>query len=256
MDWFTSPSRRLVMRLSIIVQVTDDLTGLPVSGSNARVWIEGQKPAIVKQDGRYVFVDVPEGEYVLNASGGIYTQTAVKCKVTEGAAENVTLRLMPNRLYPLPADHVRIEGKAAPGAVLRMYSADRSAAFKLLSGAKKGSRVVGIYHSEGINIQGKLLKIIEPDGGSEYIRVVAAEEGDMSEYQLADKLKAAYPKIGTVVLPVTECAADSNGDFTVMLKTGSGSSTEMICEVSRGDTVTEKRIDISGSEYIKADFTE
>ena len=243
------------MRLSIIVQVTDDLTGLPVSGSNARVWIEGQKPAIVKQDGRYVFVDVPEGEYVLNASGGIYTRTAVKCRVTEGAVENVTLRLMPNRLYPLPADHVMIEGNAAPGAVLRIYSADRSAAFKLLSGAKKGSRVVGIYHSEGINIQGKLLRIITPDGSGEYIRVAAAEEGDMSEYQLSGELRSAYPKIGTIVLPVTECVADDSGGFTVMLKKSGEKSAEMICEVSVGDTVTEKRIEISGSDYIKADLT-
>ena len=50
MEWFVSPSRRLVMRLSAAVRLVDDLTGLPVKGSNARVWIDGQKPPIKKDD--------------------------------------------------------------------------------------------------------------------------------------------------------------------------------------------------------------
>ncbi len=256
MDQFGSPSRRLVMKLSISVQLTDDLTGLPVKGSNARVWIDGQKPPIVKPDGRYIFVDVPEGEYTVNAEGGLYCRIGIRCTVTADKAENVTLRMLPNKQYPMPSDSVLVEGKAAPGAALRIFPDDRSTAYKLLSGAEKGSRVVGIYHGEGINIEGKLLKIIAPDNSGEYIRIAAAEDGDRSEYRLDGELVSDYPKIGTVIVPVSECTADGNGGFMLMLRTGTGSGSSMTCEVIDGDKVITKKLDIGGSNYIKADFSE
>lgn len=255
MEWFESPSRRMVMRLSVAVQLTDDLTGAPIRGSNARVWIEGQKPPIKKADGRSIFVDLPAGEYVLNAEGGIYSRTAVNCTVEEGRAENITIRLLPNRLYPVSSDAVRIEGRAEPGAVVRIYTADRSRAYKLLSDVEAGVRVIGIYHGEGVNIEGKLLKIIAPGEQGEFIRVISAESGDRSEYQLSAELSAAYPKIGTVIVPVSECIADDNGGIMLLLKSGSGSS-EMICEMSGKAGIVQKKIDISGSNYIKVDLTE
>ena len=242
------------MRLSISVLLTDDLTGEPVKGSNARVWIDGQKPPIKKDDGRSIFVDLPEGEYVLNAEGGFYAHTEVHCKITSGKAENITIRLLPNRLYPVSSDTVRIEGKAAPDTVVRIYSSDKAASYKLLSDVKKGSSVIGIYHGDGINIDGKLMKIISPEGKGEFIRVLATENSERSEYLLGDGLKAAYPKIGTVIVPVSECETDADGDFMLLLKNGTGGS-EMICEVQNGRKTTEKKIDISGSNCIKADLT-
>lgn len=244
----------MVMRLSISVQLTDDLTGAPIKGSGARVWIDGQKPPIKKDDGRNIFVDLPEGDYVLNAEGGFYAHTEVNCRVSSGKAENITLRLLPNKLYPVPSDVVRLEGKAAPGSVVRIYSSDRSSAYKLLSDVKKGDSVIGIYHGAGINIEGKLLKIISPDEKGEYIRILASENSERSEYQLSSGLKAAYPKIGTVIVPVSECEPDTDGEFTLLLKNGSGGS-EMICEMQNGKKIKEKKIDISGSNYIKADLT-
>lgn len=243
----------MVMRLSVSVLLTDDLTGEPVKGSGARVWIDGQKPPIKKDDGRNIFVDLPEGEYVLNAEGGFYAHTEVHCRVSSGKAENITVRLLPNRLYPVPPDTVRIEGKAVPDTAVRIYSADKASAYKLLSDVKKESSVIGIYHGDGINIEGKLLKIISPAGKGEYIRVLSAENSERSEYLLSDGLKAAYPKIGTVIVPVSECMTDADGDFMLLLRNSSGGS-EMICEVQNGKKTTVKSIDISGSNYIKTDL--
>lgn len=255
MSWFESPSRRMVMRLSLSVQLTDDLTGAPVRGSNARVWIEGQKPAIVKPDGRYIFVDVPEGEYTVNAEGGFYSHTGVSCHIGADKAEYMTIRLLPNRQYPVPGDVVRIEGKTSPNTVIRIYSADKSTAYKLLSDANKGSDVLGIFHNAGINIEGKLLRIMSPDDKGEYIRILSAENGERSEYLLAGKLDGAYPKIGTVIVPVSECVSDAKGEFILLLKKGSATGAEMICGVQTDKGEVQKKIDISGSNYIKADLT-
>jgi hypothetical protein len=242
------------MRLSVSVRITDDLTGAPVKGSNARVWIEGQKPPIKKDDGRSIFVDLPDGEYVINAEGGVYSRAGVRCTVSGDKAENITIRLLPNRLYPVPSDAVCVEGTAAPGAPVRVYSSDKGAAYKLLSDVKKGSRVIGIYHSAGINIEGKLLKVISPEEKSEFIRVITAENSERAEYQLADRLSSDYPKIGTVIMPVSECEADEDGQFILLLRTGADGS-EMICETQAKKKTITKKIDLSGSKHIKADLT-
>lgn len=244
----------MVMRLSAAVQLTDDLTGLPITGSNARVWIEGQKPPIKKNDGRSIFVDLPEGEHILIAEGGIYARTEVPCRVSPGKFESITIRLLPNKLYPVPSDTVRIEGKAAPGALVRIYSADRAKAFKLLSDAEEGSDTIGIYHAAGINIEGKLLKIITSDDKQEYIRIASAENAENSEYFLTEKLSSGYAKIGTVIVPVSECRADDRGEFMLLMK--AGAEKEVICEVQGEKGPVQKKTDIGGSSYIKTDLTE
>ena len=255
MSWFESPSRRMVMRLSLSVQLIDDLTGAPVRGSNARVWIEGQKPAIVKPDGRYVFVDVPEGEYTVNAEGGLYSRVGIGCRISADRAENITLRLLPNRQYPVPDDAVCIEGKTAPDTAVRIYSTDKTAAYKLLSDARKGSSVIGIYHAAGLNLEGKLLRIISPKDKGEYIRIMSAKNEERSEYQLSGELGGAFPKIGTVIVPVSECVSDGKGDFMLLLRKGSLSGTELICSVQTDKGETEKKIAVSESNYIKSDLT-
>ena len=254
MEWFGSPSRRMVMRLSLTVQLTDDLTGLPVTGSNARVWIEGQKPPIKKDGGRNVFVDIPPGEYVLSAEGGIYEHTSVNCTITEDKAENITLRLLPNRLYPVPSDAVCIEGRAEPDQLIRIYAEDRSGAYKLLADAEKGAEVIGIYHGTGINIVGKLLKIISSGDKEEYVRIVSAGNEERSEYLLGEKLGAGYPKIGTVIVPVSECMTDSSGNFFLLLKSGASGS-GFVCEYTKKKKTVRKTIGLSGSAHIKADLT-
>ena len=146
------------------MQLTDDLTGTPVVGSNARVWIDGQKPPIKKSDGRSIFVDLPEGEYILNAEGGHYSHTQVPCKISAGKAESVTIRLLPNSIYPMPPGAVRIDGKAAPDSVIRVYFSDRTYAYKLLSDVKKGDNViVSKYSGTEVKYEGTEYLIVKQD---------------------------------------------------------------------------------------------
>ena len=113
--------------------------------------------------------------------------------------------------------------------------------------------MIGIYHNAGVNIEGKLLKIMTSSGNGEYIRVMSAEDGDRSEYLLTEKLTEAYPKIGTMIMPVSECLADRGGDFLLLLKSGP-SSAEMICEAEGANGIVQKKTDISGSNYVKVDL--
>ena len=242
------------MKLSLSVQLTDDLTGRPIKGSNARVWIEGQKPPIKKESGRYIFTDLLPGEYVLKAEGGVYTYAETKCTVSENEMESITIRLIPNRSYRLPSDAVHIEGKAAPGAVIRMYSTDKLSAYKLLYDVKKGSEVIGIYHGSGVNIEGKLLKIISSDKTGEYIKISAYENQDKSEYRLCEKLEADRTKLGTVIVPASECIADDKGSFLLLIK-NSKSDEQLVCDVTSDGKTIQKTVELGNSKYISLDLT-
>ena len=255
MEWFESPSHRLVMRLSLSVHLTDDLTGTPIRGSNARVWIDGQKPPIRKGDGRHIFVDLPAGDYLLHAEGGLYTHTQYVCNVCEDKAASVTIRLTPNPLYPVPPDAVRIEGITSPEAVVRVYTADKLGAYKLLSDIQKGSRVIGIFHPTGITLDGKLLKLLTADGRGECIRVIASENSDRFEYLLEQALTSDFPKIGTVIAPMSECIADSSGRFMLLIPRTQRTN-EVICEVQEKaqNTVRQTTLTLPENSYLKADL--
>ena len=242
------------MKLSLSVQLTDDLTGQPIRGSNARVWIDGRKPPIKKDGGRYIFTDLEPGEYILKAEGGTYTYTETVCTVSESGMKSVTIRLIPNRSYPLPSDAVHIEGKAEPGAVIRMYSDDKHSAFKLLYDAEKGSDIIGIYHGSGVNLLGKLLKIMSPDGTGEYIKIAAFENKEKSEYKLSKELDNGYMKLGTVIIPASECVADSKGRFLLLIK-NTQSEPQLFCDVTLNGKTVQKSVGLTNSKYISLDLT-
>ena len=255
MEWFRSQSRRLIMRLSLSVQLIDDLTGLPVRGSSARVWIDGHKPPIKKEDGRNIFTDLPSDEYVLKAEGGIYARSETVCKVSDDRMENVTIRLLPNRLYPLPSDSIRVEGRAEPGAVIRVCSADKTSAFKLLSDVKKGADVIGIYNGSGVNLAGKLLRIMSSESTGEFFRIAGTGSGEKSEYLLDHALSFDYPKLGTAIVPASECVADVTGSFLLFLKNGADGN-EILCDTVQNGKTTQKKAVLSGSKNVKLDLTE
>ena len=252
-EWFGSRSRRILTRVSAAVQLIDDLTGLPVNGSNARVWIEGHKPPIKKSDGISIFTDLPAGEHTIIAEGGQYARTQVPFTADDKTCGDLIIRLLPNKLYPVSLGTVRIEGKAFPDAAVRVWSGDKSGALKLLHDAKKGSGVIGIYTGSDENIEGRLLKIASSDDKGEYVRVTAAVNKERSEYKLSGELTADYPKIGTAVIQVCECRADSSGDFMLLIKKGGGT---LVCEAqSPADgKLIQKTINIGNDTYVKAEL--
>ena len=253
-EWFGSRSRRMLMRVSAAVQLIDDLTGLPITGSNARVWIDSHKPPIKKSGGINIFTDLAEGEYTLIAEGGQYARTEVVCRVNAKDCTNMTIRLLPSRLYPVPSDTVRIEGRALPGSLVRIWNSDKANALKLLSDASKGSSVIGIYINSDINPVSKLLRIVSADDKAEYIRVSGIENKERSEYKLAGELTEDHPKMGAAVIQVCECRADSSGEFMLLIKKTTGD--KLICEATDPDTGEDiqQTIDIADSKYIKVDL--
>ncbi len=233
---------RSVKRVSLVVQLIDDLTGKNITGSNARAWIENEKPPIKKNDGFNVFLNLPEGDYEIKAEGGFYSY------------RTVTIRLAPNSLYPIPPECIRIEGTGAPGQTVVVYSQDKGSAYKLLADVKKGTDTVGIYHDDSVNIEGKLLKMIASGGKGEFIRVSSVTNKEKSEYLLSEKLKGDYPKVGTIIVPAFRVAADSSGKFTIILKNSFSGDSQITCESGEGTKAKSKTFPVGDSKYIKLEL--
>lgn len=227
------------MRASLAVLLADDLTGVPIKGSNARVWIEGQKPPVKKTDGWNAFLDLAAGKYTLLAEGGTYERASVEVTVGKSIG-TVLMRLRPNRLYRLPPDCLRLEGKAEPGTVMTVYPIGRQSAFKLLKDYEQGSGTVTLYHSGSSTPEGRLFRFISPEGGSENVRIGSSTGNAEGEYLLDTPLANAYPRIGSVLVPASLVTADEKGSFFAVVRC-SRSDTGIVIEPEGGEAKTFER---------------
>ena len=236
-------SNRVTARVSLAVLLLDDLTGLPITGSNARAWIEGQKPPVKKNDGWNAFLQLPCGTYTVTAEGGTYMRTTAEVQV-EKKLVTLLMRLSPNRLYRIPPDSIRVEGKAEPGAEITLFARGKQAAFKLQKDAKAGDASLSLYCGESASPEGRLLRLTAPEGSGETVRIGEASKEAQGEYALDEALRNSYPKVGTAIAPAVRTRADENGSFFAVVRTSpsdsavivkAAGSTEITKEIERGE---------------------
>ena len=91
---------------SLVVLCIDKQTGRPVTGSNARVYIEGVKPPVIKDDGYRVFLNVSDKEPVtIHCQSGIYEPCERVIDFNEwDASEVIEIELEPGAGYPVFAE--------------------------------------------------------------------------------------------------------------------------------------------------------
>ena len=233
MDTLGVCTSRNVRTVSLVVTLIDDFTGRVITGSNARAWIENEKPPIKKSEGWSVFIDLPEGEYTVFAQGGTYNKKSCVCNISREHYTDLKIRLSPNKSYRLPSGTSVIKGEAPPESVITAYPSDKSAAYKLLSDVKKGAESLGIFYPDGIDIEGKLFYIMGENGKGEFLRVGAAVPDGKSEHRLWQAVKNAYPKIGTLLFPVSEAMADSAGEFFIPITSVPEKGCVFFCEMNK-----------------------
>lgn len=214
-------STNIMRKVSLVVLAIDDFTGRPILGSNIRVYIDGEAPAIKKSDGHHVFVNLHKPTVTVNAEGGQFNKRSIPCRLNT-AGESYTflkLRMIPNRSYPIPRNTTCIEGKAAPDSLIRIFCRDAASSYKLLYNYKKkdekgDNRAISIFHPEDVDMEGKLLFITDSKGHNrELLRITGVVDKESKMYSVEKELSADYKKIGTSLFSVHETPVDKNGDF-------------------------------------------
>ena len=229
MEQYGVCTSRSVRTVSLVVTAVDDFTGRVITGSNVRVWIDGAKPPIKKQDGYHVFLNLPVGEHIVLAEGGFYNRCSFACRVEEGRYTSLKLRMTPGRNAPLEAGTAVIEGSAPAGSLVRIRAAERQLAYKLLTDVKAGDTRAAIYHPDGADIEGKLFCFCAQSGEEAYIRVLRRSEAGRADYLLDGPVPMDFAKIGTLVFPVSESMADSRGTFFVPLRNIPEKASAFVC---------------------------
>ncbi len=207
-------------KVSLVVMAIDDFTGKAILGSNIRVFIDGAAPAIKKQDGHHVFVNLAEPVVTVHAVGGQFNPRSVQCRLDahEETYTFLKLRMIPNRSYPIPPNTTCVEGKAAPGSLIRIICRDAANAYKLLYAYKKEKtsdrRTISIFHPDEVDLEGKLLYISGNKGqDQELLRITAVVDKENKLYSLEEGLSSDYKKVGTSLFPVHETTAEESGYF-------------------------------------------
>ena len=233
MDGSVIVSHRTLHRVSLAVLLIDELTGSAITGSNARAWIENERPPIKKGDGWFIFTDLSPRRYTVLAEGGHYQRLSADCVLDAKERQTLRLCLRPSRTYPVPYGCLSVNGKAEPGAEVTAYVLNRQSAYKLLADAAKGGDTLTVFHTEGADLEGGTFRLISSDGKEENV-TVRSKIGE-NAYRLLSPLGGDYPRIGSLMVPAVTATADRSGRFFMALK--GSSSAKIVCEAKGSRTV-------------------
>lgn len=232
-------------KVSLVVLVIDDFTGKTILGSNVRVYMDGEAPAIKKPDGHHVFVNLDKPVVTVHAEGGQFNPRSIPCRLNYNEEQYtfLKLRMIPNRSYPIPPNTTCIEGKAAPGSLIRIFCRDAANAYKLLYDYQKeetdNNRLLSIFHSDDVDMEGKLLSISDSKGeNQESLRIMGIVDKENKTYLLEKELSTNYKKIGTSLFSVYETVADKNGNFFLPIANTYKEKYLYVCEAKGEETVS------------------
>ena len=246
-------------KVSLVVLVIDDFTGKTVLGSNVRVYIDGAAPAIKKPDGHHVFVNLDKPVVTVHAEGGQFNPRSIPCHLNSNEEQYtfLKLRMIPNRSYPIPPNTTCIEGKAAPGSLIKIFCRDANTAYKLLYDYQKeetDNRVLSIFHPDDVDMEGKLLNISDSKGqNQELLRIIGVVDQDNKMYLLENELSTNYKKIGTSLFSVYETVADKNGSFFLPIANTYKEKYLYACE-AKGEKTVSLELELDSGRVNKIDL--
>lgn len=209
--------KHIRMGISLVVAAIDDFNNKPISTNRLHVWIEGEKPAVQKEGGYYVFVNLRQTEFVLNMESKVYDKQQIYIDVRKlfpYSKKVLKIRMFPNHSYPIPKNTTCIEGRAEPNSILLAYKEEYMHPYKLQYSYQAGEDKISIFHPEDVDIEGKTLFIKNKDEAQmEFFQVEEKKEEEKEFYCLTLPLTNSYKKIGTVIYPVYTIETDKNGEF-------------------------------------------
>jgi len=228
---FLAGEDRVAFHASLVVFIIDDFTGKPVTGSNVKVSILGQKEPVVKGDGYHIFMNLTEPSVTLLCESRIYEKRTKQVALEGGIKQEVLIiRLLPNAAYPMPSNTTCVSGRTQPRRRLLFWNGTGKG-YKLLHDyncQESGKEhLLSVFNPDNKEMEGKVFFICgQGKQEKEFFTIVGKTE---PYYRMDRVLSKDYKKIGTVVMPVCEIYADRNGDFFLPVARGNTQKTELVC---------------------------
>ena len=248
----------IIMQVSLVVAAVDEFYGRPVK-SKLRVWIEGERPPVDKQDGYFVFINIKNPHIVLHVEGPQFYPQRIELEADEidkYPDRTLKVRLLPNHSYPIPYHTTCVEGHAPAGSAVMAYNHEYNEPFKLLNPYAKKSPVMEIFHPETMDLEGKTLIIQNKEGTKdEVFGIVKREAAEKAIYQITPPPQNDYKKIGTKIFPVYVSVADKNGEFYLPIANLNSEKTKFTFWLSKdGNREQQLDIELAGGRLNRIDF--
>lgn len=200
---------RLVRKVSVVLCLLDDLTDQPIATGQVHVTVSGRAKPVYKEGGWVCLLDLPDGEHHIHLEGHRYQPKDI-CLCTQRKEDTVvlTVRMMPNAIYPLPPDAISLSGQVSPGQTVRLIMEQEGSTFKLLQDYQ-GGRVVHIFSAANIGMDGRTLCF---DNAQPFLIHMTVDEVQHT-YVMDRELTGIYRKGRTMIGVVNETTADETGKF-------------------------------------------
>lgn len=201
----------------------DAFTGKTILTRDFTVEIKGVRPPVRKQDGYFVFSDVPTAcaEKGMDSSGkGTvvavwlrgrgYQETVLHVSTASVSPIDpvITVRMNPDASYPFPPHTVRMEGRLSVNCCLRAACLHREGSLRLAEDYHAGEETVALYRGGRSNLTGSLLYIEKEPAAMEnnaacgcFLLLGEAERGGTGRYRLAEPLKDSFGRLEARLYP-------------------------------------------------------
>lgn len=185
--------------LSLAVYLTDEYSGGPAAG-NVAVSLKGlDKKPIKNQSGYFLFLDIQDGRYTIQANGGEFysdMEKAVTLRGPESPVVDVTLKPTPSYKFPGLTTLIRgvvmdKSGNGIAGAKVRVtrtkiktYTTKKGEFAIYFKGLKKAG-VKTIDGKKRLRIKGKKVGLeVKPKGYKKKTRTLEVEEGQTTSISI------------------------------------------------------------------------
>jgi len=207
-------------RASVIFYLVDDFFGKAVKTAN--ISVSGQDlPFVNKQDGYYVFPNLPQGNYTFTIQAPNYLSTERSCPVSEDQPAIIQINMQHDTSSRLIDDITRIKGTLTDkngnllkNEIIEVVVISPATYVRLVEDVSKGQDKVKLYSEKGYQLEGKLF-FISGEKNSESIRICKYDqENDFC--LIENKLKNKYNS-GTQLYAMWELKTDNSGEFILPL---------------------------------------
>lgn len=208
-------------RVSLVVQVIDDVTNRTVQGSLIQVELASGEKAVQKEEGYYVFVNVQSASTCLKITSHQFVtyEENIVFDTLNPLEPIVKVRLKPNRFYPFVQKTTCVEGKVRASAQIRILYEDTTEYLRLLQDYRGGTDTqLSIFNPMKLDLEGKSFHITDSETQqNEEFEIRRAEKSKEDCYELVQPMEHSYQKLSSRIYPTVSTKADKEGVFFVTL---------------------------------------
>lgn len=238
-------------RVSLVLWLIDQYTGLGCNERDVAVYLNGQREAFQRKAGGYlVFTDLPGEVYSIRVEAAHYftQELQVNLKDIVSRGRIVYLSLVPAPDYPFSTTatllRASISNHGVPARLTATLLSDNCARAKLgRQGAASGSQEVFLVNVTMFSAPGDLLVIRPADSSQGEVCEIDKPGTGEDIYMLKDPLQSNHDR-GELLLPVITTTADERGEVVVGFRNFRQRECQVRLTIQVGDKLSEQEITV------------